>query len=213
MGIKIKPFKDQYLARHTTYLRDMAKKLEEDVKENISGCKHIDFVYGRPKSVGSFIKKATKEEDGKLKYNDPINQVQDQLGVRIVVYYLEDVRKISKIIEKYYRLIENRHIVPDSEKEFGYEGKHYVLFIPAAVLPNLSGGNFPKFFELQIKTLFQHAWSQAEHDLRYKSVKPLKKEDRRKVFYASAQAWGADMLFQELASKSVKNNKKIKKAK
>ena len=31
----------------------------------------------------------------------------------------------------------------------------------------------PRFFELQVKTLFQHAWSEASHDIAYKPDVPL----------------------------------------
>jgi putative GTP pyrophosphokinase len=57
----------------------------------------------------------------------------------------------------------------------------------------------PDFFELQIKTLFQHAWSEADHDLGYKpGSTPLNSEEKRKLAYTSAQAWGADHMFDEL---------------
>ena len=57
----------------------------------------------------------------------------------------------------------------------------------------------PKFFELQIKTLFQHAWSEAEHDIGYKEgQKPLDLDQKRRLAFTSAQAWGADRVFDEL---------------
>jgi ppGpp synthetase/RelA/SpoT-type nucleotidyltranferase len=57
----------------------------------------------------------------------------------------------------------------------------------------------PSFFELQIKTLFQHAWSEADHDLGYKpGEKPLTTEQNRLVAFTSAQAWGADHIFDQL---------------
>jgi ppGpp synthetase/RelA/SpoT-type nucleotidyltranferase len=52
-----------------------------------------------------------------------------------------------------------------------------------------------------VKTLFQHAWSKADHDLGYKpgsGSTPLTSHERRKLAYTSAQAWGADHLFDEL---------------
>jgi putative GTP pyrophosphokinase len=50
-----------------------------------------------------------------------------------------------------------------------------------------------------VKTLFQHAWSEAEHDLGYKrGSTPFSAEGKRKIAYTSAQAWGADHIFDEL---------------
>jgi ppGpp synthetase/RelA/SpoT-type nucleotidyltranferase len=57
----------------------------------------------------------------------------------------------------------------------------------------------PTFFELQIKTLFQHAWGEADHDLIYKPSGALTSDQRRRVAFTAAQAWGADRIFEELA--------------
>lgn len=57
----------------------------------------------------------------------------------------------------------------------------------------------PEFFELQIKTLFQHAWSEAEHDLAYKpELGELDEVELRKLAFTAAQAWGADEIFEDL---------------
>jgi ppGpp synthetase/RelA/SpoT-type nucleotidyltranferase len=58
----------------------------------------------------------------------------------------------------------------------------------------------PQFFELQIKTMFQHAWSEANHDLGYKPESgELDPEHLRLLAFTSAQAWGADMVFNDLS--------------
>jgi len=84
--------------------------------------------------------------------------------------------------------------VPDSESEFGYFGKHFILKIPKEV--GASGDI--KFFELQIKTLFQHSWAEANHDIFYKSRIKLSQTQKRKVAFTAAQAWGADQIFNDL---------------
>jgi ppGpp synthetase/RelA/SpoT-type nucleotidyltranferase len=55
-----------------------------------------------------------------------------------------------------------------------------------------------QFFELQIKTLFQHAWSEAEHDLGYKPTTILTSAQKKRLAFTAAQAWGADQIFDEL---------------
>jgi ppGpp synthetase/RelA/SpoT-type nucleotidyltranferase len=153
----------------------------------------------RSKSVSSFITKATKLVDGKAKYTDPLNEIQDQLGARIITFYLSDLQPICTLVEKYFGPIEKRHVEPESENEFGYEGFHFILFIPEdCFIPDIPRDECPKVFELQVRTLFQHAWAQANHDLAYKPLSEPSKEFRRKVAFTAAQAWGADTIFDEL---------------
>ena len=111
-------------------------------------------------------------------------------------------------MDRYFKHIEMKDVVPDSESEFGYFGKHYVLFIPDDVLGDDEvKAEAPTFFELQIKTLFQHAWAEANHDLGYKSEIELTPDEKRKIAFTSAQAWGADEMFNELFTEILKRVK------
>jgi ppGpp synthetase/RelA/SpoT-type nucleotidyltranferase len=112
---------------------------------------------------------------------------------------LDDVEKVSTVIDSYYRRIELKELVPESLNEFGYVGKHYILAFPEDLFADSADRTkHPQFFELQIKTLFQHAWSEAEHDLGYKPEEPLTPLQHRQVAFTAAQAWGADHLFSTL---------------
>ena len=154
----------------------------------------------RAKDPASFMKKAQALTDGKPKYSEPLAQIQDQSGVRIITFFRTDVDRLDGIIKSYFKTIEFRDRIPESEWEFGYFGRHYVLVLPTDVKGDgIDKSTLPDFFELQVKTLFQHAWSEAEHDLGYKpGSMPLSAEDKRKLAYTSAQAWGADHMFDEL---------------
>jgi putative GTP pyrophosphokinase len=185
----------EYKNRYEQYLQPISVELENHFKDNLSEIKRIDRICARAKSVDRFIKKAQKIENGKKKYSDPINQIQDQIGVRIITFFNEDVYKVATTIENYYRRIESKDLIPESESEFGYVGKHYILLLPDDVInDDIDKDNIPTFFELQIKTLFQHAWSEANHDLGYKPVADLKSEFKRKIAFTAAQAWGADQI-------------------
>jgi ppGpp synthetase/RelA/SpoT-type nucleotidyltranferase len=153
----------------------------------------------RPKSVDRFLQKAAKNTNGEPKYSDPLNQIQDQIGARIVVFYKNDVTALADEVPKYFRSVETQSIVPDSISEFGYEGRHFILFLPEDIVAESHKGmSAPLFFELQIKTLFQHAWAETEHDLGYKPARQLTTDQKRKLAFTAAQAWGADQIFQEL---------------
>lgn len=189
-----------YRARFDHALTPIAEKLSAHLNELMQGQVRIDRISTRPKSVERFMGKATKLKDGKPKYADPLHQIQDQIGARIITFYIEDVARISEAVLKYLHAIETQDIVPESEWEFGYFGQHHILMLPPDVVdPAINKDMVPKFFELQIKTLFQHAWSEAEHDLGYKPGSlPLEKDQLRQLAYTSAQAWGADRVFNEL---------------
>jgi ppGpp synthetase/RelA/SpoT-type nucleotidyltranferase len=151
--------------------------------------------------------KANKIEDRKQKYSEPLHQIQDQIGARIITFYRSDIDRVFKIILKYFRPIEAKDIVPESEWEFGYFGRHFVLILPSDLVSSSIDKNLvPQFFELQIKTLFQHAWSEADHDLGYKPQSaPLPPGALRRLAYTSAQAWGADLMFEELFQESTQS--------
>lgn len=188
----------QYRARHAAFLQPVAASLEAHVRLVVSGCQRIDRISTRAKSVDRFVQKAGKEKDGVRKYSDPLNQIQDQIGARIVTFFLSDVQPIADTLTRYFRAIEQRHVVPDSENEFGYEGEHFIFLLPSDVTAGMPAEHSVEFFELQIKTLFQHAWSEAEHDLGYKAPRSLSALQRRKLAFTAAQAWGADQMFDEL---------------
>lgn len=190
---------EQYRTRFDTFLVPVTRQLEAHLQDTLSPVVRIDRISARAKSVDRFIQKASKAEDGRPKYSDPLNQIQDQLGARIVTFYASDVSRIASEVRKFFHPIENKLRVPETESEFGYVGEHFVLMIPTDVLVGIEADDdSPTVFELQIKTLFQHAWAEAEHDIGYKPNTELTALHRRKMAFTAAQAWGADQIFEEL---------------
>jgi putative GTP pyrophosphokinase len=195
----MKELKEIYLERLEIALNPIANLIEEDLKSSLVDVPHIDRITVRSKSLNSFLNKAEKVEHRNLKYTDPINQIQDQIGARIIIFYLDDVDIVAERLLKYYRRVEEKDLVPESEKEFGYFGKHFILAVHKELHPEgVDKKYIPKFFELQIKTLFQHAFSEASHDLAYKPATQLTSDQKRKIAFTAAQGWGADLIFNEL---------------
>jgi ppGpp synthetase/RelA/SpoT-type nucleotidyltranferase len=190
-----------YLTRYSQALRPLAQRLEDHLRGLFATKPHIDRISARAKSPERFLQKASKLENGSPRYRDPINQIQDQIGARIVAFYTSDRDALAALVKDYFAPIEEKQIIPETPDRFGYEGKHFVLFLPGDIVTReIPPEHVPTFFELQIRTLFQHAWGEANHDLAYKPFLELTPDQQRKVAFTAAQAWGADLIFQELAT-------------
>lgn len=192
----------EYRARHSAILAPLANKLQAHIQDALAGIPRLDRVSARAKSPERFLGKALKRrEDGALKYEHPFEQIQDLVGARVIVFYKQDVEAVSDAVDRYFRRIEGKDLVPDAVNQFGYVGRHFILAMPEDVVDDGADySKMPQFFELQVKTLFQHAWSEAEHDLAYKPNEPLSTLQQRQIAFTAAQAWGADQVFEQLHS-------------
>ena len=205
---------EEYEKRIIEY-RKILPYLTQEVQDCYRGLKENNSIridqdcFVTIKGTGSFVNKALKFEidnetkkeiPNKYKYENPFIDIQDQIRARIVVYYLTDVERIANSVINTFGNIENNDFNnPNDYEKFGYQGRHIIVNINKNLIPDTINVNLdviPDFFELQVKTLFQHAWSQAEHDLRYKGNGKLSFDDKRMLSFAAAQAWGADKVFE-----------------
>jgi putative GTP pyrophosphokinase len=193
----------EYEERYKTILIPVAESLERLVVDHLRGptsLPRIDRVSVRAKTAKSFMDKARKTTgSGAPRYTDPIGQIQDQIGARIIAFYKSDVAAVCERVMKFFSRAEQQAKEPESEWEFGYFGMHFILALPGDAVPReISRSDAPPLFELQVRTLFEHAWSESEHDLVYKAPAPLTRDQLRRCAFTAAQAWGADRVFQEL---------------
>lgn len=192
------------------FIQKASEDLKDDMKALLEGKIHFDRITSRAKGIDRFVIKSQKKKDGyeELKYKDPFKEIQDQIGIRIIVLYLSDVEKVAKIICDYYGSFEETKKEPSDDFQFKYFGKHFILQVPSSIRKKYKKINIPVYFELQIKTVFQHAWGECEHDLNYKSMNgTLTHEMKRLIALASAQAWGSDKAFQDIIDKLSINKK------
>lgn len=182
--------------------RNVYENFTRDIKnliEKLLLTKNIkyDHIESRTKTVESFSEKISR--DGK-DYQDPINEITDLSGVRIVVYTLKDIDKVSDIIESSFQ-IDPEKSVDKSRKmkinEFGYLSKHLIVSLnnDRLVLPeNTDYANLKA--EVQIRTVLQHAWATIEHKINYKPDITLPSEQKRDFYRLSAVLELADKEFQ-----------------
>jgi putative GTP pyrophosphokinase len=163
----------QYYDSNFGFLNDAAKKFKgiiEVVIENIPTDSIQERVKKRDECIKKFENKyAARATDNQ---NDKIQDyITDLIGIRIICLYESDTEIIKQLLEKNFDIVEetNKSEQLYNTNRFGYKGLHLDLRInsPRSELPE-----FVKYitlkFEVQIRTVTQHAWSAIEHKLRYK---------------------------------------------
>ncbi len=159
------------------------------------------WIGGRVKSIKSIGDKARKKD-----YSDPIAEVEDIIGVRVVVLFLSDLPRLDELIAESFEILdEEDKVVGGDPASFGYMSTHYL-----ASLQDIHSG--PRYddlkgitFEIQARTIVMDAWANVSHYLDYKGESSIP-ETLRKDFYAlSGLFYVADQhfeLFSERASES-----------
>lgn len=130
-----------------------------------------DHVTARVKEWRSLRSKSRKRRpDGTLMYPHPWQDIHDLIGVRVTTYHSTE---IPRIIEALTEVFEVRRSVDKTAQtrvsgSFGYGSHHLILRVPPARVAPVLQAYAGREFEVQIRTVLQHAWAEFEHDIRYK---------------------------------------------
>lgn len=130
-----------------------------------------DHVTTRVKEWRSLRSKSRKRRpDGTLMYPHPWQDIHDLIGVRVTTYHSTE---IPRIIEALIEVFEVRRSVDKTAQtrvsgSFGYGSHHLILRVPPARVTPVLQAYAGREFEVQIRTVLQHAWAEFEHDIRYK---------------------------------------------
>lgn len=186
----------EYDERRDSYIQ-FEKKIRlliDDIIENKMNC----TISSRVKDRISLKKKLDKKNN---KYSD-INQITDIIGIRIITLFSADLDIIAKLIETEFSVdkinsVDKRKVLePD---RFGYLSLHYVVSLNDQRLDLLEYKKFKNIrFEIQIRSILQHAWAEIEHELGYKSSIEIPLKERRDFSRLASLLEIADEKFGEL---------------
>ncbi|PRY63836.1 RelA/SpoT family protein [Knoellia remsis] len=132
-------------------------------------------VTGRAKSVASFAGKASRvDAEGALLHPDPLTDITDQVGVRVVTYLQGDVTAVASLLSTQFAVLDDRDMGQEtaSEGRFGYSSRHLLVTLDADRLDPAYAHLAGRTASVQLRTILQHAWAEFEHDVRYKGTVP-----------------------------------------
>ena len=91
-------------------------------------------VTGRTKGIASFAAKAGRVVDGKLAFPDPLTDITDQIGVRVITYVHSDVSAVAELLDDQVVVKDDRDLGQEtaSEGRFGYASRHLLIALDAA---------------------------------------------------------------------------------
>jgi putative GTP pyrophosphokinase len=182
-----------YLERRT-FFEDLAQVVRRILEEAFKrrGIK-VHSVQGRAKDPTSLAKKAalpSDEDPTRPKYVNPLTEITDLAGVRVIAFFPATLSEINDIIEHEFMLVERSNKGDDliEEERFGYQSIHYLVRLD------------PRRSDLPEYEPFADAITEAEieHDIQYKSSSVIPTEIRRRFMALAGMLEIADREFQTI---------------
>lgn len=146
----------------------VAHDLEKALSKHFDKAGLFYRIFSRCKSGSSA---ATKLIEKETEYLEKGKKMQDLIGVRVALYFKDDIDLCINIIKTCFATID---IVRDEEQSDTFKPMrlNIVCSMPEKTImqldPELWEYLIDKTFEIQVRTIFSEGWHEVEHDLRYK---------------------------------------------
>lgn len=155
-----------FVRTHPTAAEDFAADIEDLLDD--AGVVY-DRVAARIKGWPSLKAKAKqRKKDGTFAYPNPWEDINDVIGVRVTVFNSTEIPEALEILRQGFEVIRSVDKAAETRISggFGYGSHHLILKVKdtSEDLAAYRGMNF----EVQVRTVLQHAWAEFEHDIRYK---------------------------------------------
>ena len=200
--IQLDPHGEAILEQYRSLL-PVFRKMEEVIPDRIRGFFDeagiiVAALEHRVKAEASL---AGKLELKGAKYKD-IFDITDILGLRVITFYIDDVDKVASVIERLFEIDWENSV--DKRKlhqidSFGYLSLHYICRIPEATFFDPEHPEVNRIrFEVQMRTVLQHAWANMNHDTGYKSGVEVPREYLRNLNRLAGMLELADEQFSRI---------------
>ena len=189
------------------------EEIKVNIEEQLKKCGLYYRLFSRVKGSHSL---AQKIAGGHYGFGENQRKVQDLVGVRIVLYYSDDLSPCRNILEKTFAQNGSWSVNERTVNQFQATKINGVFEIPQHLLELVKEDTWrlpvDATFEVQIRTVLFEGWHEIEHDMRYKDVK----NNRRNLWKGNQELartmnsilaslelcdWSLSSLFEHLARK------------
>ncbi|HEY0460435.1 MAG TPA: hypothetical protein VGC97_14965 [Pyrinomonadaceae bacterium] len=148
----------------------------------------------RAKTLNSFLEKIQRKA-----YRDPVSEITDFAGVRVVCLYIDDLPRLERVIDEQFEIVEKIDKLTNRKSDrFGYGAIHFVVRLGK----NASGARYDDLknlvCEIQIRTVLQDAWAIIDHHLVYKNESNIPSVLRNRLNLLAGNFRSADQKFSDL---------------
>lgn len=158
-------FTKEELSRRVRVPSVVEQDLKRIITDRLEQCGLYFRVFSRIKTSASIARKFEMKDYGENR------KIQDLVGLRINVYFDDDVEICRRIMENTFETLE-WSASEQSEDEFKPTKLNGVFRLPEYLKAEISDDTWEMYiddtFEIQIKTMFFEGWHEIEHDMRYK---------------------------------------------
>ncbi len=190
---------ERWYSDHSATYGELAKigasTLESLLTNDCIDCLSVSH---RTKTLESFLNKIRRK-----RYTSPTSEVTDLAGVRVITYIESEARRVCEVVPRAFTVHPEKSFDKSEElgiDRVGYRSVHFVcdLGVDRTKLPEFARFK-DRIFEVQVRTVLQHAWAEIEHDREYKFAGVLPAPLRRRLSVLAGVLELADREFDSLA--------------
>lgn len=163
----------------------------------------------RAKTLKNFLEKLQRKT-----YSNPLLDITDLAGVRIVCLYRDDLQIIENIITNEFSIHEKVDKLNDkSINQFGYGAIHFLVSLGRGATGARYDDLNSLVCEIQIRTVLQDAWAIIQHHLVYKHENEVPNVIQRKLNGLAGLLETADDQYQQVRKERDAYIEVVKKSK
>ena len=183
-----------------SFFQEASANLKEQIRQVLSRAGIIVAAVESRVKEGSSLR--GKLELKGSKYHS-LSDITDIVGLRVITFYSDDVDKVASAVERIFKVdwensIDKRKILEIDS--FGYLSLHYVCHIPDSKYR----------FEVQMRSVLQHAWANMSHDTGYKSGVEIPKRYMRSMSRLAGMLELVDDEFSKIRSELTDYRRRVK---